>query len=1342
MSLVQFFFTDRGQRASLIALLSVAALAVMALMGYLIWSGYREAIRTAETTSRNYAAIIEARLDATLRRTDAHLLELTRDLPVAALSKQAVPRYARALDAGLDLRLLNFPELAGLRISDVDGNLLYTTNRRTTTRPSNSDRDWFRQVRDGPPDSLVFSGVLIGRATGRTTVIAARALRDAQGTFRGVVSAPIELEYFQKLFRSLDLGAQGIIAIRRSDDFTQVVRWPPLDSETNKALAPGMPIRQAITAGKKEATAFTVNVDGVTRILSFRKLERYPFFVASAIGREDVLAGWRARSLAVGLSALLLLLLLASLLHRLLRAEARRAQTAIALAQGEERARLILDTSMDAVIGMNSGGLVTEWSAGAKLIFGYDGSEAMGKVLSDLIVPPALREAHNRGLKRFLETGAGSVIGRRTEITAMRADGSEFPVELSIAHIRRDSDDFFSAFVRDITERKQTEAARSNMATIVENASDAIVSRSIDGTIQTWNRAAEHMFGWSALEAIGQPITIIVPPERRGEMRPLIERVMHGETLAAVESVHRHRNGSLLNTSVTFSPNKDAAGKLVSLSFIYRDITERKRAVEMRSRLATIVETSNDAIISRDLDFRISSWNAAAERLFGYTAEEVIGRQIALIVPPDREEERNRSRALLAQGRAVIDLETVRLAKGGRRIDVSLSQSPINDERGVMAGVALIFRDIAERKRMERALREREAWFGAAFEQAAVGMALRDIDPRKPKWQRVNQKLCDILGYTREELLQLAPNDLTPPEERQTATGYNERLLRGEIESYIREKRYVHKDGHILWVRLSMSTVRGTDGRPTHVMSVTEDISERVTAETERQKSEAKFHDLFEFSPNAILMVNREGRVALANRQTEIVFGYTREELLSLSVEKLVPAAARRAHVGIREHFFSAAIPRSMGAGHPDLQAQRKDGTTFPVDISLNPIATDDGMLVVATVRDITDRKSLEVRLRQSQKMEAIGTLAGGIAHDFNNILAAISGNAELARQDVGAQHPALASLDEIRKASLRAKDLVSQILTYSRQQPQSRQPVALAPVVEEVVRLLHATLPTGVEITMTATDNTLNVLADSTQIHQVLLNLSTNAWHALEHDTGRIEISLEGITLEAGTVFSGLRPGRYAHVAVRDTGCGMDTATIERVFEPFFTTKEVGVGTGLGLSVVHGIMQTHEGVVRVESAPGRGTTVHLYFPATAAPARSATPAEPFTVPPSGSGQHVLYLDDEEALVMLVTQLLQRTGYRASGYTHAEKALAAVRADPYRFDLVVTDYNMPGMSGADVADELARIRPDLPVVITSGYITDELRQRAERAGVRHLIYKPNTVEELCEAVRNLTGKAN
>jgi CheY-like chemotaxis protein len=359
--------------------------------------------------------------------------------------------------------------------------------------------------------------------------------------------------------------------------------------------------------------------------------------------------------------------------------------------------------------------------------------------------------------------------------------------------------------------------------------------------------------------------------------------------------------------------------------------------------------------------------------------------------------------------------------------------------------------------------------------------------------------------------------------------------------------------------------------------------------------------------------------------------------------------------------------------------------------------------------------------------MEALGTLAGGVAHDFNNILATIMGNADLVRQDVGPGHVALESLEEIAKASRRARDLVRQILAFGRRQAIERKVVSLAPVVEEAARLLRATLPTGIHLNVVCEADAPMVLADAIQVEQLILNLCTNSWHALR---GQERDAAIGIRLSAG-----MRGDlRFAVLKVRDNGHGMDETTRSRMFEPFFTTKPVGEGTGLGLSVVHGIVQEHGAEVEVISAPGEGTSIRIHFPAAQMPEQLAAAHAPPVASARGQGKHVLYVDDDESIVFLMTRLLERKGFRVSGYTNPYEALAAARADPGQFDLAVTDYNMPGLSGLDVARTLREIRPELPVILASGYITEDLQQKAPAAGVRELIYKPDTADDLCEAV--------
>ncbi len=396
---------------------------------------------------------------------------------------------------------------------------------------------------------------------------------------------------------------------------------------------------------------------------------------------------------------------------------------------------------------------------------------------------------------------------------------------------------------------------------------------------------------------------------------------------------------------------------------------------------------------------------------------------------------------------------------------------------------------------------------------------------------------------------------------------------------------------------------------------------------------------------------------------------------------------------------------------------------------------------MIGTNSDITERvaaeekrRQLEHQLRQAQRLEAIGTLAGGIAHDFNNILGAILGNVELARQDVGHDHPALESLVQIRKSSERARDLVQQILAFSRSRAQPFDTLSLGEAVEESVRLLRATLPAGVALETSITTTPLRVRGEESQLHQILLNLCINAWQAMEGRPGRIGIQLDEVVLDAAAVASlpGLQAGRHAHLSICDDGKGMDEATQARIFEPFFTTKPVGQGTGLGLAVVHGIVQAHRGSIVVQGTEGAGTRVDLYFPLVEDPLSPAVPASPSgTV---GHGRRIVYVDDDGAMTYMVRRVLERAGYRVSAFERAEDAVAAVRADPSAFDLVVTDYNMPTLSGIDVAREVARIQADLPVLLISGYITDDLREEARQIGVRHIIDKPNTVNALCEAI--------
>jgi CheY-like chemotaxis protein len=371
--------------------------------------------------------------------------------------------------------------------------------------------------------------------------------------------------------------------------------------------------------------------------------------------------------------------------------------------------------------------------------------------------------------------------------------------------------------------------------------------------------------------------------------------------------------------------------------------------------------------------------------------------------------------------------------------------------------------------------------------------------------------------------------------------------------------------------------------------------------------------------------------------------------------------------------------------------------------------------------------------------MQAVGTMAGGIAHDFNNIISAILGNVELAKQDAGTMSPALVSLNEIDKAGRRARDLVRQILTFSRNESPMRIPIQLAEVVHETMRLLKVTLPPTVKMLVSIDPSTPPVLADATQVGQALLNLCTNAIQAIGAKRGTVSIELgHNLQMGPGQIErrGGVR-GQHVRLAVRDTGSGIDTDTLQRIFEPFFTTKPVGQGTGLGLAVVHGVMRTHQGTVDVQSTPDTGSVFTLYFPVTN-DAVAPAPVEvrkPKAV--HGMGKHVMYVDDDEALVFLVERALTRKGFAVSTFTDPRLAVETLRARPLDFDLLVTDYNMPGYSGIELLREARLIRPELPVALASGYVTPEIEKNALNAGARALIPKPNDVDAMCETLQHL-----
>jgi len=495
-----------------------------------------------------------------------------------------------------------------------------------------------------------------------------------------------------------------------------------------------------------------------------------------------------------------------------------------------------------------------------------------------------------------------------------------------------------------------------------------------------------------------------------------------------------------------------------------------------------------------------------------------------------------------------------------------------------------------------------------------------------------------------------------------------------------------------------------------------------------------------EQSPSVVIITDATGAIEYVNPKFTAVSGYTLDEVVGQN-PRLLNSGETPAE-GYRELWEQITSGQEWRG---EFHNRRKDGTLYWESASISPIRDADGAIThfVAVKEEITARKEaeearrqLERQLRQAQKMETIGALAGGIAHDFNNLLQTILGYADLGVEDTEAGSRARRDMERILTAGHRAKELVRQILTFSRQTEGERHPVQLHPIVKEATKLLRASIPATIEIHEKVATTCPPVLADLTQIHQVVMNLATNGCHAMREQGGTLEVALAMVEVEPliAARHPGLKPGRHVRLTVSDTGHGMDEATQARIFDPFFTTKGVNEGTGLGLSVVHGIVTAHDGAIVVESEPGRGTTFDVYLPATDLTQTGEVVEPPATV--SGH-ERILFVDDDPELSTLTHKMLTRLGYQVTNCNDAPTALATFRARPHDFDLLLTDQIMPRMKGSQLAAEVHTIRPDLPTILMTGYNDQVTAELLAQGAVAAVVQKPVLIHELSGTLRGI-----
>ncbi|MBN2123377.1 MAG: PAS domain S-box protein [Deltaproteobacteria bacterium] len=781
---------------------------------------------------------------------------------------------------------------------------------------------------------------------------------------------------------------------------------------------------------------------------------------------------------------------------------------------------------------------------------------------------------------------------------------------------------------------------------------------------------------------------------------------------------------------------------------LQKDIAERRRIEEELQREQAfsemIVHTANALIVTLDENACITSFNEHAERLTGYSRDEVLHRSwIDTFIPVEQRSQIHQVFGKVFHGEDLFwGLENPILCRDGSLKTLSWHNSLLKDESGHTLAVLSIGIDITDRKRALEALSESEASIKSIMEAAPVGIGL--VHNRVFGW--LSDRFLEMTGYVEKELIGMSARLLYESDEEFRRVGEMkyaqiDREGIGEIET-----RFRRKDGSLIDV-LMRSTPIDPDDRDRGVVFTAMDITERKRAKEAIESAERRYRSIFENATEGIFQSTPQGAYISANPALARIYGYDSPEELIENITDI----GRQLYVDpARRVEFIRRLEEEDAVTAFEAAVRRKGGNIATISVNARAVRDPEGRILFmeGSVEDVTEQREmeeartrLEDQLRQAQKMEAIGTLAGGIAHDFNNILGIIIGYAEMMEMfDAPAEGPMRSRLNEILKASHRAKDLVHQILTFSRQSEQERKPVQVAYILKETVKFLRASLPATIEIRQRIESNEGAVLADPTQMHQVLMNLCTNAAHAMREKGGVLEVFLEDEFVAPAHPEEqlDLKPGPYIKLTVSDTGSGIPEEVLARIFDPYFTTKGKGEGTGLGLAVVHGIVKTCGGAIRVASRPGEGTSFGIFFPMFEKEKGAALPIERGPLPTGGA--HILFVDDEKPLVDLGRQMLERLGYRVTPRTGSLEALEAFRSSPDRFDLVITDQTMPNMVGMRLAEEIKKARPDIPIIVCTGFSDALTPEKVEMAGLEGFLLKPLHIRALAETLHRVLKK--
>jgi PAS domain S-box-containing protein len=936
----------------------------------------------------------------------------------------------------------------------------------------------------------------------------------------------------------------------------------------------------------------------------------------------------------------------------------------------------------------------------------------------------------------------------RFESKHRRKDGTVFDVEVSTLYRSGESDQCV-CFLRDITQQKIAQEAlrkeRDYAQHLLNTVQAIIVVLDREGRITLINPKGCHLLGYDASELIGRNWFEKVLPQSEAyeNVYPVFLKIISGEIQGAeyFDNPVLTRNGELRHIAWHNTTMHDANGLIIGILSAGEDITDRK---QLESQLLNAIDLAKLAPWEYDSQSNIFTFNDQFYKLFHTTAEEIGGYSMSsadyaqrFVHPEDRHLVGDEIRAGIETSDPDFNrqLDHRIIYADGQIGYISVRYFIVKDSQGGTVRFYGVNQDITEQKKAFEKIQQANDKMKLAVDSACFGIWDYRVKENRLEW---DDWMFRLYGVNKKsfsgayDAWQMGVH----PDDRERMDQEVKLALRREKE-FDAQFRIVRPDGQVRLLKAHASVSRDSDGIPVHMTGVNYDITDQVNAIEALKESEERFKTLHNASFGGIA-IHDKGVILECNKGLSEITGYDYDELIGMNGLLLISDDTR------------AMVVKNIEAGYEkpyEAQGVRKNGELYPLRLEARNIPFKGKNVRVVEFRDITEnkraeglREELEAKLHQAQKMEAIGTLAGGIAHDFNNILGAVLGYAEMAKEDSEPGSRASDKLDRVIEAGNRAAGLVKQILAFSRQV--ASEPVPLNPqhVIREAIKLLRPSLPSTITIKQQLASPINTIIADPTQIHQLVMNLCTNAFQAMEQFGGILSISLENQELADQDIqqYPDVKAGKFVVLTVSDTGTGISPELRERIFEPFFTTKEVGKGTGMGLAIVHGVASSLGGFVTCESILGQGTVFRVYLPAALSDVIESSSVST-DVTPTGS-EHVLFVDDEEVLAELGQIMLEHIGYNVTTCTDSMVALSLIQENPGKFDILVTDQTMPKMTGFELAIKVLKIRPNLPIILSSGYsnIIDE--EAVQQAGIRGFLMKPVTKKALAELLAEVKSE--